>query len=159
MTNTRHRLFRSTAPVSVILPRPQPHLGPELRRRLIELPLLLRRGAEAIARELGAPLRVCADDPGHGPRWCIGPTAYNPSLHGWSEQAIGPWMHIDRAHQLLITSAPTMVGIYEAISTALTWDRRRRCVEGNGIVVDIRVVDTPTSPNASLHRALSLIGD
>jgi len=45
-----------------------------------------------------------------------------------------------------------------SISTALTWDRRRRCVEGHGIPVDLRVVDTPTTPHASLHRALSLVG-
>jgi carboxyl-terminal processing protease len=46
-----------------------------------------------------------------------------------------------------------------SISTALTWDRRRRCIEGHGIAVDVPVIDTPASPDASLARALQLSAD
>src|SRR5690606_41744023 len=67
--------------------------------------------------ECGEPALVVDTGPGDGPRWLIGPAACNRAISTYprrGEGQAGVWL--DREREVLITDAPDLFGVIEAIS-------------------------------------------
>jgi len=84
---------------------------------LASLPALLKQDADALARELGAPIRIAERPPPHGATWLLGPSAHNP----WVARAgltppSRPVHHLDRERALLVTDAPDTAGLVGAFA-------------------------------------------
>ncbi len=100
--------------VDVICPRVTDHLSEDEAVVVARLPDQITTEAAALARELGAPVRV-VDAPQGGATWWIGPAACNPSLAAQSpEPTTVPVHRLDRAARTLITDAPDVSGIVQA---------------------------------------------
>lgn len=102
-------------PVVTVVPPEAPAGDPD--GLLATLPALLIQDADALARELGAPIHLAPAPPEHGATWLIGPSNANP----WIAQAglappNRPVHHLDRARSLLVTDAPDTAGLVGAFA-------------------------------------------
>ncbi|MFS8531358.1 hypothetical protein, partial [Sphaerobacter thermophilus] len=115
------RLFPGASEICVVLPRDGAALGPDGERALAGFRELLYRERAEIEAECGVPARFVDTDPGEGPRWLIGPAACNPAISTYprrGEGQAGVWL--DREREVLITDAPDLFGVIEAISLIRT---------------------------------------
>jgi carboxyl-terminal processing protease len=121
--------FKTSDVVQIVLPARLEHLNDQERNVLHGLRNLLQENVEGLQLELGAPFAFAQedaqDDPGHGPRFYIGPTSCNPALERLRlPPRVGPVLHVLREASILIADAPTVDGIFESLSLLKTmhWD-------------------------------------
>lgn len=111
------RPFEGAEVVTVIPPVGHAGLDPDDLDLIERLPALLNLEAEALRRELGAPVIVAAEPPAHGPIWLIGPAALNRHLAAIGlEPSLTPTLHLDRAAGRLVSDAPDLSGILQTFS-------------------------------------------
>lgn len=113
MARNRKPIFPSRRPIAVVLPVQRAGLGEEERVRLRGLPELLTHHRAQVEGFLGAPVQPMTFDPGKGPRWLVGPAHLNPAI---DQPASSPVIRVDRRRQLLITDAPDVDGLFDALS-------------------------------------------
>jgi carboxyl-terminal processing protease len=137
--------------VAVILPSPADGLAEAEARQLANIPVIFEENRRAIERELGAPFRFVERDPGHGPRWLIGPRGCNPDLaRAFAGGEEGPVLALDRRARLLVCDAPTPAGVWETFSLLRSLAR----FEG-GL---LRVADCANAGEAT-ERIVEEVGD
>jgi carboxyl-terminal processing protease len=131
-----------TGRVAVHLPDPRT-VAPADQVRVAHLPELVRLAAPALAQELGAfPEVVDTPPPWRGPRWEL-------RLAG-----VEPAHHVDRAAKVLVTEAPTMDGLLDALSTLRDLSRRpdgrwpvRDCADVEELITRVRDAVADTVPS------------
>lgn len=108
------RPFEGHPRVVVVPPRPDPDAPNPF---LDALPRLLVEDADALARELGAPIVVASHPPPQGATWWIGPRSANPWLAALGlPEPVRPVHVLDRARAHLVTDAPDAAGLVGAFA-------------------------------------------
>lgn len=116
--------FAGCAEVCAVLPRPAPGLDEDELTFLDLLPRRFTDEAGAMARELGAPVRVVDVAPPEAPVWYIGPRGLNPALAALDlPDATGPVLHLDRDQRRLVSDAPDLDGVLETFSALRSLSR------------------------------------
>ncbi len=112
-----HPPFAGHPAVAVVPPTHTAGLSDRATEIVQALPELLVADGDALARELGAPIRVVTQPPAQGATWLLGPTDANPWIAraGFSAPT-RPVHHLDRSRALLVTDAPDTAGLVGAFA-------------------------------------------
>jgi carboxyl-terminal processing protease len=124
--------------ISVVVPTRFDSLSDSDAGLLRTIPTIFAQERAALARELGAPIRIVESDPGYGSRWLVGPAGANPDLARIVRPRVDePHLVLDREARLLISDAPTPAQVWETFSLLRSLARTRG---GTLVVADCRDV-------------------
>ena len=118
-----------------------------------------------VAGEMDAPYEIIGEPPADGPRWTkpvrflTDPVCYSATedflqgLQGLPHvQLVGQATGGGSGRPRTIALRPE---IFATVSTALTYDRNGRCIEGTGLAPDIAIPADSSDPDATLRQAIA----
>jgi carboxyl-terminal processing protease len=117
-----------------------------------------------VTGQMDAPHEITGEPSPDGPRWTK-PVRFltDPLCYSATEDFLQGLQGLPHVHLVGQTTGggsgrPRTVAlrpdIFATISTALTYDRNGRCIEGNGFTPDIAIPADPTDPDATLRHAI-----